>query len=266
MPYFCKILALLVSQEGEAAVAGPSTVSTLLKLATDSPAKDDLEDFISLVSVAVAYLASEGLQSQLIIENQVGGFIQSFYRAHAGFDASQTEDPDAAPQLKQLRASLLATLADLSANDAFSSHYPLSSPESQSFLAWIQGANPLLQSAACLALGNLSRSDEASSMLVEKDAVHVHLIKLLSNSALSDPQLLHSALSFLKNLAIPIQNKAQLGDLLNPSCVPRIFSLDTLPQVQFAAISLTRLLLVNCPANVRRICTPVERGQIQPKP
>lgn len=256
MPYFCKILALIVSQEGEAAVADPSTVGVLLDVATNSPAKEDLDDFISLVSVAVAYLADEGLQSRLITENRVGLFVEAFYRAHAGFEVSQTEDVDAATQLKQLRASLLATLADLSANDVFSSHYPLSSPVPQSFLAWIRGAHPLLQSAACLALGNLSRSDEASIALVERDSVHAHLIKLLSNPAVSDPQLLHSALSFLKNLAIPIQNKVPLGDLLDPSCVPRIYPLDTLPQVQFAAMSLTRLLLINCPANVRRVCTP----------
>ncbi|POR32179.1 Uncharacterized protein TPAR_07604 [Tolypocladium paradoxum] len=254
VPYFCKILALLISQEGEASVADPSTVSILLNLATNSPAKEDLDDFISLVGVAVAYLANEGLQSQLITENHVGLFMEAFYRAHAGFDVSQTEDPDTATQWKQLRASLLATLADLSANHSFCSHYPLSSPVPQSFLAWIRGAHPLLQSAACLALGNLSRSDEASIALVERDSVHVHLIKIISNAAVSDPQLLHSVLSFLKNLAIPIQNKARLGDLLDPSCVPRIYALDTLPQVQFAAISLTRLLLLNCPANARRVC------------
>ena len=264
VPYFCKILALIVSQEGEAAVAEPITASVLLNLATNSAAKDDLEEFVSLVSVAVAYLASEGLQTQLITGNHMGLFVEAFYRAHAGFETSQMEDPDTAPQLTQLRASLLATLADLSANDAFSSLYPLSSPVPQTFLAWIKGAHPLLQSAGCLALGNLSRSDEASIALVERDAVHVRLIQLLSDSTVSDAQLLHSALSSLKNLAIPVQNKAQLGDLLNPSCVPRILSLDTLPQVQFAAISLTRLLLLNCAANVCRVCTPLSADQSSP--
>ncbi|PNY26395.1 Uncharacterized protein TCAP_03676 [Tolypocladium capitatum] len=264
VPYFCKVLALLISQEGEASVADPSTVSILLNLATNSPAKEDLDDVISLIGVAVAYLANEGLQSILITEHHMGLFMEAFYLAHAGFEVHQTEDADTATQLKQLRASLLATLADLSANDVFSSHYPLSSPVPQSFLAWIQGAHPLLQSAACLALGNLSRSDETSIALVEKDAVHVHLIRLLSDSAVGDPQLLHSALSFLKNLAIPIQNKTRLGGLLEPSCVPRIYSLDTLPQVQFAAISLTRLLLINCPPNVRRVCTPMSADPSNP--
>ncbi|KND86945.1 hypothetical protein TOPH_08426 [Tolypocladium ophioglossoides CBS 100239] len=264
VPYVCKILALLISQEGEASVADPSTVSILLNLATNSPAKEDLDDVISLVGVAVAYLANEGIQSMLITENHMGLFMEAFYLAHAGFEVNQIEDTDTATQLKQLRASLLAILADLSANDVFCSYYPLSSPVPPSFLAWIQGAHPLLQSAACLALGNLSRSDEASIALVERDAVHVHLIKLLSNSAVGDPQLLHSALSFLKNLAIPIQNKKRLGGLLEPSCVPRIYSLDTLPQVQFAAISLTRLLLVNCPPNVRRVCTPLSADLSSP--
>src|SRR5690606_25379818 len=111
-----------------------------------------------------------------------------------------------------------------------------------------------LRSAACLALGNLSRSDETSIALVDTHLAHVPLIELIGDPATSDPQVLHSALSFLKNLAIPAMNKPVLGDLLSPGCLPRIFSLDTLPQVQYAAVSLARLLLVNCPGNVRRVC------------
>jgi hypothetical protein len=79
---------------------------------------------------------------------------------------------------------------------------------------------------------------------------------IVSNTEVTDAQLLHSALSFLKNLAIPAQNKSVLGELLEPAAVPRILNIDTLPQVQFSAVSLLRLLLVNSPGNVRRVTTP----------
>ncbi|KAJ6439756.1 Armadillo-type fold domain containing protein [Purpureocillium lavendulum] len=264
VPYFCKILALLIAQEGEASIADPATVELLLQLATGSPFKEDIDDFVSLTAVAAAYLASSGFQSRIILSNQMAVFMNAFVHAHAGLSLDQLDDQDTAAQVKQLRTSLLTALADLSGHDAFSQLHPMSSPVPQTFLAWIQGGTPSLQAAGCLALGNLARSDEVSIGLVQQDQVHIPLIKLLSDTATTDPQLIHSALSFLKNLAIPLQNKPLLGGLLDSSCVPRIYSMDTLPQVQFAAVSLTRLLLVNCPQNVRRICTPLSADPASP--
>ncbi|EFY89206.1 hypothetical protein MAC_04793 [Metarhizium acridum CQMa 102] len=259
VPYICKILALLVSQEGECAVADPSTVEVLLKLANQQNAKEDVDEFIAIVGVAVAYLANEKFQSRVVAsEMQMGLFMDAFRHAHAGLNVADVDDEDTVTQVKQLRASLLSTLADISGNDAFATAYPLSDAVPQSFLAWIRGNNPFLQSAGCLALGNISRSDKTSIALVDTYGAHEPLVRLLSNPAVTDTQLLHAACSFLKNLAIPTVNKPQLKDLLLPQCVPRIYSLDTLPQIQFAAISLTRLLLLNCPSNVRQICASTD--------
>ncbi|KAG7286450.1 hypothetical protein NEMBOFW57_008761 [Staphylotrichum longicolle] len=81
-------------------------------------------------------------------------------------------------------------------------------------------------------------------------------------------QLIHAALSFLKNLAIPEVNKAHLGAaLLDPTnpLLPRLWtSTRTQPQLQFAAVSLTRLLLAKCPANVRLLCGPLTSDPDQP--
>lgn len=89
-------------------------------------------------------------------------------------------------------------------------------------------------------------------------------MRLLSNPDIADAQLLHSAMSFLKNLAIPVQNKPLLGSLLDVGCIPRLLSLDTSPQVQFTAVSLTRLLVVNCPPNVARMCAPLSADPASP--
>ncbi|KAK7424712.1 hypothetical protein QQX98_000290 [Neonectria punicea] len=258
--YFCKILGLLVSQDGEAAVASPHTVQVLLTVATSPPAKNDVDDFISLVSAAASYLTNEAVQANLVASQQMDVFMTAFFHTHTYFDPQQVDNPETAKHLKQLSTALLTTLADLSGHDSFATYYPLNSSVPQSLMAWLQGANPRLQSAACLTLGNLCRSDDISLALVQTHQVHRPLINLLSNSAITDPQQLHSALSFLKNLAIPVQNKPLLGDLLEATRVPRILTLDTLPQVQFAAVSLIRLLLVNCAPNVRLVCAPREAG------
>lgn len=254
--YFCKILALLVGQEGEPTVADPNTVPVLLKLATDPTFSEDVEDFVSLISVAAAYLGSEEAQEKFVKTPEVALFLSAFQRVYTDID-NETDDEDLLAQFKQLRTSLLGTLASLTGNDSFFVHHPLESPVSQALWKWLEQANPHLQAAGCLALGNLARSDEQSIALVQKHQVHKPLISALSNPQVSDTQLLHSALSFLKNLAIPVQNKTILRDLLDPICVPRIYTLDTIPQVQFAAVSLTRLLLVNCPSNVQTLCAPL---------
>ncbi|QPC58176.1 hypothetical protein HYE67_000407 [Fusarium culmorum] len=253
--YFCKILALLITHDGEALVADPDTVSVLLKLATSSDHSSDIEDFLALVSTSASYLANESFQERLLKSKQIDVFVKAFYIAHTQFDA-ELDDEDTAKELGQLCTSLLTTLADLTGSDYFPALYPLESSVPQSLLKWLREPHAILQSAACLALGNLSRSDQASSAFVQRYRAHVPLVAILSNTEVTDAQLLHSALSFLKNLAIPVQNKSLLGELLEPDSVPRILNIDTLPQVQFSAVSLLRLLLVNSPDNVLRITTP----------
>lgn len=254
--YFCRILALLVTKDSEFAAAADDTVSVLFSVAINTPCRDDPEDFASLGSVAVAYLAADRFQQLAITtEHQIGLFLDVFYHTHVGFNLDTDEDPDVAAALKQLRLSLLNMVAELTGQDAFAAAYPLTSTPIQSLLSWLRGTNPQLQAAACLALGNVSRSDEACTALVDDYAVHTPLTALLSNPAVTDTQLLHSALSFLKNLAIPTHNRPQLGTaLLAPRCVPRIYGVDAQPQVQYAAVSLTRLLVSSCPDNVAQIC------------
>ncbi|XWW98423.1 hypothetical protein V2A60_006423 [Cordyceps javanica] len=253
--YLCRVLALLVNRDSELAIAADETVGVLLSVAVNSPCKDDVEEFASLGSVAVAYLAADRFQQLAISRDQIGLFLDAFHHAHAGFDTAAIADPELAAALKQLRLSMLNMVAELTAQDAFPASYPPTSAPAQMVLGWLgSGSDTQLQAAACLALGNLSRSDGAATALVEEYAPQAALVTLLSDPAVADAQLLHSALSLLKNLAIPAQNKPALRPLLEPACVPHIYGLDAQPQVQYAAVSLTRLLLSNCPDNVSQFC------------
>ncbi len=63
-----------------------------------------------------------------------------------------------------------------------------------------------------------------------------------------------------RTLAIPPANKLRLGDLLDQplSILPGLWSSTSVqPQIQFAAVSLGRLLLTGCPPNVARVCAPL---------
>ncbi|KZL64433.1 GTP binding protein [Colletotrichum tofieldiae] len=257
-----KILALLATHETEANLAPPQTPAILLTLALTPTT--DAEDFVSLTAVALAYLTHAPIQSALVATDSVPVLLATFYHLQTQLEALQVEDDDAAAQLKALPQSFVQILADVSYAEDFTVHHPLGSPVLDTLQSWLSLPNPHLRSAACLCLGNVARSDEASFALVRDHAVHAPLVGLLRDA--TDSLLLHSALSFLKNLAIPSQNKPVLGDagLFDPDVLPRIWALDVNPQVQFSAVSLTRLLLVNTPSNVRRLCAPLSPDPLSP--
>lgn len=263
VPYCCSILSLLLTQDSASLLADSDTVTALLSLAIQSSYREDTGDFAALMTTAASYLANEQVQSSLIMRQQIPLFINALGHA-SNFDIEQMDSPDSASALKQLRSSLLTALSDLTAHDSFASAYPLDSEVSKTLWKWLHSANCWLQTAACLSLGNLTRSDDPATTLVQKWNAKLPLSGIICDPTTEDAQLLHSALCFLKNLAIPSENRPLLGDLLEPRCVPRVYALDTMPQAQFAAVSLTRLLLLNCASNVRRFCAPVTSASSAP--
>lgn len=100
-------------------------------------------------------------------------------------------------------------------------------------------------------LGNLSRSDEACKTMVHQFRIHETLVTLLQES--DETPVLHSAAGFLKNLALLSGNKAVLGDAGVITSLPRLWTMDIIPQVQHAGASLTRQLVSNSYANVQRL-------------
>lgn len=249
--YICKTLILLAGHDTSPGDIHPATVNVLLTLALCPSFSGDIDDFTSLVGAAAAYLAKESFQKDWVTPEPLQLLLHAIQHANTVYSP---EDPEELDVLKKTRSALQGAMADITALDAFPSLNPLGGPVTTTLIQWLQLPNPSLRTVACLSLGNLSRSDEISTALVQQHQVHTRMMSVIADPATNDPQELHSGLSFLKNLAIPAQNKEALGGLLEASCVPRIFALDTLPQVQFAAVSLTRLLLVKCPANVEKIC------------
>ena len=104
-------------------------------------------------------------------------------------------------------------------------------------------------------LGNLARSDAACLSFVNETAIHKPLITIVSKS--NSSQTLYAALGFLKNLALPTSNKASLGESGLVEILPRIWAMDSLPQIQYSAVSLGRQLMIGNPTNVDRIIAPL---------
>ncbi|KAI2617854.1 ARM repeat-containing protein [Hypoxylon sp. NC1633] len=262
-----KLLILIATQEYDPLLIHPSTPARLLSLASQEASKShppDLEAFMGLCTAGLSWLSHDRAQEELLsTPGSAEVVLEAFRIATEASSIFEVDDAEDQAQLAQLHSTFTQFLADLSARPGFYSSYPPSAlPDSavDSLISWVSSGHVPLQTAACLVLGNIARSDELSTLLVQEKSVHEPLVAILSSheSPTTDAQLLHSVLSFLKNLSIPAGNKPVLGDagILNPDILPRICDFDVQPQVQFDAVSLTRLLLVNCPNNVRRVCVP----------
>ncbi|KAI0858477.1 armadillo-type protein [Xylaria cubensis] len=263
--YICKLLGFVATQEPEANLVHPATPFVLLRLADNQPIPIDAKEFLGQTSVALTYLSQEQFQQSFLeTPGSIKLILQTYSTACEDLDAS-LEGPEDEAQLKQVQTAFTATLADLSAHSLFASSCSLDGPEVATLQRWISTKHIPLQSAACLALGNIARSDEKCVYLVQERRIHEPLVSVLADKSNVDAGLLHSVLCFLKNLAIPAANKPILGDagLFEVEALPRIWDLDTQTQVQFDAVSLARLLLVGCPANVHRICAPEGKSKLQ---
>jgi hypothetical protein len=258
--------------DAEPKVANPNTPALLLSLATGEKYDADLDTYMAVCTPALAYLTFQDMQPRLLENNGIELLQRAFHQLYTRFDVDELDD-DTKKQLKQVGDGFLAVFADISALPGFATKCPLDSKPAQTLVDWLASPTlPHLQTAACLSLGNLSRSDESSTALVNR--VKEPLLEILSraipptqsqaptpNPTAPPLQLTHASLSFLKNLAIAQANKPVLGAALLGGTAPLLPSLwtstRTQPQLQFTAISLTRLLLANCPPNIHHICTPL---------
>lgn len=147
-------------------------------------------------------------------------------------------------------------------------------------------SQPQLQIVACLFLGNLACSDDSSIAVGSEPRVRDALVYIVSQGVsllgissttqqptlpgiprvTSEPlQVIHQAISCLKNLSIPLGNKPLLGSTgeLLERVLPQYWTAPSaLDQgILIVVVSLTRLLVTNCSENVRKIVAFGEDGK-----
>ncbi|KAG0649906.1 hypothetical protein D0Z07_3693 [Hyphodiscus hymeniophilus] len=258
--YICKILDLLIAQPTEAEYAPENTAIVLLRISADREHPTDMDDFIALVNTAVEYLQHVKFQQALFAQGALVSTLSVLVDSYTRFDSHPSigspstllsPDQDDAKLLSEMRSKLNQVLSDVSALPEFKEAVPVVSPFSAALRRWLSSPQLQLQVCACIMLGNLARSDEACEEFVHTSQVHKPLITVLSNA--TDSQVLHAALGFLKNLALPLKNKEALAEAGIFEVLPRLWLLDTLQEIQFSSISLARQLIVGTFKNVRQI-------------
>lgn len=222
----------------------------------------EAEDQVSLVNAILVHLQIDRFQRILIDENLVNLPLVMIIRSFAPqappsaslslIDFSPAlRDPADEEKLSTVRSLLIRALSDVSANPEFGIKYPVGSDLVKSLLLWLSATRPQFQICSCIMLGNLARSDLVCHSMVHDLRIHESLASIVQDS--SDIQVLHAALGFLRNLALPLENKRLLGQAQIIETISRFWSMDFNPQLQYNAVSLIRQLLNSSFDNVQRL-------------
>lgn len=226
-----------------------------------------MEDFLALVNTSITYMKHERFQKALVTLGGLDIALTVLIDSYTRFDShpsigADIPDEDDAKLLSQMRTALNQVLSDVSALPEFKEACPVVSPFTASLRRWLSSPQLQLQVCACIMLGNLARSDAACEEFVHTSQVHKPLISILKDA--TDSQLLHAAIGFLKNLAMPMKNKEIIGDAGCIAILPRLWLMDTLQQIQFSSISLARQLINGTFENVRRVCKRLSDDKASP--
>ncbi|KAH0607658.1 uncharacterized protein H6S33_002692 [Morchella sextelata] len=289
LDYFGRVLELLVSHDAGKEACPPSALKTFLSLATSPLCSFD--DQLSLSTLISSLLTSSEFQTTLISSDLFPQTLDLFEKSLTPPE-SDSEKQDA-KLIAHARKALLENIGDLSSHNDFRDAYPLSSPVIARVRGWLNETDDEkidLTVAACLILGNVGRSDEVCSSLVQEYEVHKDLFGIIRRTikkyndakaaalakkekAVPVPEgeekpgagqgavavgVLHAATGVLKNLAIAKTNKAALGSAGVFDLIWDMLSMEGVGvgQVWYSAVGLGRLVCVNCIENVTLALQP----------
>ena len=236
----------------------------------------DVDDSISLVDIALLHLKQPRFQNTLVENDQFQLALKFLIRTYsAEADLSEDDLPDVASlktsyrdpedekELFRARTTVIQTLAETSSLAAFTAKYAsLENPTTEILTNWLVAPQAQLQQCSCIVLGNLACSDEiCTSMVADSDIVR-GLFAILRSS--SDSQLIHAALGYLRNLALPEDNKNILGAAGAIEILNRFWTSDPLPQISHLAAGVVRQLVNGSLSNVRKLLSSLSSDKDSP--
>jgi hypothetical protein len=223
--------------------------------------EDNYHDYVALVT---HYLQSPEFQSKIatpeILDKLVDLTIDYESRLTAGetqdvFRALATQqDSNKAPSedlIVLLMVHLVNSLSAISATDAFVHNFTIQNSPYTKLRSTLQHRTPTPSTvSACVVLGNLVTSDQISRTIIEDFGIHLPLISILSTS--EEPALLYAAAGFVRNLAIPQQNKILLADEnLIEVCCRLLVNAD--PSVRGEGAAILGKLVANNLTNIKKV-------------
>lgn len=214
------------------------------------------DDTLLIVHTIGAFLKHDRFQQHFIEHDLVYTLMEVINRSSLAYETVTSppslppvgQDPDEDVWLF-LRKAVTEILSDISATGAFARRYTINSTLVDSLIQWLSSHQQQEQICSCLMLGNLAQSDPVCREMVGRRSLHDSLLEILEDH--THPQVSYTALGFLRNLALPAENKPTVGTQRTVEIIARFWSEDVNPQIQHASVALLRQLLNHCIGNVR---------------
>ncbi|KAL8861548.1 MAG: hypothetical protein Q9178_002072 [Gyalolechia marmorata] len=242
------------SHQYDLAACPDKSIQTIVELLQ----ADDVEvdDMLLIVNTTSAFLQLDRFQQHFIENDLVDTLLEVIDRSSPAYQMNVPQaslpavDRDPGQDiLSSVRGAVTQILSDLSATDAFAARYSIGSSLVDSLIRRLVSQQQQTRICSCLMLGNLAQSDPVCLAMVSRLGLHDILLELLEDQ--SHPQVSYAALRFLRNLALPAENKPIIGTQRAVEIISRFWSVDVNPQIQHASVCLLRQLLNKSIGNVR---------------
>lgn len=249
-----------------------STIHLLINLAVE-PDEVDFEIFQSIVHHINCLLQNQTFVNTLLDSGNLDAVLSIMFRAYQLFPMQYEEKEPGKPKklqpeselLQGLLTTLSERLADICAEFASLEHldgHKLGSNFIPRLRRWIKDP-PLtkkLQQVACICLGNIARSDGVCTHFVQSFNLHKDLAKILADES-ADIAGLYAAAGFLRNLALPHQNKVAIS--AEPDVwtgLRRMWRANEglVKDVPYSAAGFVRILCVQCSESVYKLLGPAD--------
>ncbi|KAL8637051.1 MAG: hypothetical protein Q9228_005635, partial [Teloschistes exilis] len=175
------------------------SVRTLVRLLEEP----DIEptSMLQLVNTIGVFLQQDRFQRDFIESDCVSHLLELLLPVN--------DDLEMEEELSTFRSATNQILSDISATGAFANKYTVRSAVVGTLVQWLSTSRAQLRICSCLTLGNLARSDPVCRDMVSRLDLHERLLEILQDQP--SVQVSYAALGFLRNLALPTENKSIIG-------------------------------------------------------
>ncbi|KAG9286825.1 hypothetical protein G9A89_012375 [Geosiphon pyriformis] len=249
------ILNLIGTDEGKKKFANAAALSSLINLLSYASSPEATEEDIDILEIVIEILeivALENDEIQQIIVLQ--GLLIPLLDYLEYSKPPNENDQSLSKKYGEWKAVVLkivvaTTMTDSNMNVLFDNGVIL-----DRFFQWLNigSSRDDLQICAALSLGNLARNDAHCIKLVQEFNVVKPLIQALTSSA-KNFKIQHAVVGLLKNLAIPVSNKAPIGSMGVIELVSPLLSQDTIQPIQVGVVGILKHLSVTNASNSKRI-------------
>lgn len=224
----------------------------------------DEDNYHDHVAIIAHYLQQQEFLKKVVDAEIVGDLVDLVLDYESRLEAEDIEavlgilstpkSPDESPSEETnilVMVQLINALAAISGSDSFIQTFHTHSPLIQKVVSNLRHPKPApFTVLACIILGNVATSDEASTRLVKDMNIHTPILEILSTSQI--PAILYAAAGLVRHLTFPEGNRTALGDAgLIDICCNLLVKND--PSVRGEAAAIIGKLCTNNLSNIRRV-------------